>query len=193
MGFIDTIIEGLEKGFDKAFEKYETVQGAARVLLKAEEQEGWISSDEFLEAYNARTYNPDNGQYDIKIMKSYDFEGGYVLWNRSKNFYHTGIGAEVYKKVERQFRGFGHEGVYKDFKDGDTFALTLFRLRDTEYDDIQRLGNDLKRVFGQYPAPKIADKEQGEGVGDTSELSGCAQVVFLGCVVIGLMLLLYLM
>ena len=177
MGFIDTLIEGLETGFDKAFEKHKTVQGAARVLLKAEEQEGWISSDEFLEAYNARTYNPDNGQYDIKIMKSYDFEGGYVL----------------YKKVERQFRGFGHEGVYKDFKDGDTFALTLFRLRDTEYDDIQRLGNDLKRVFGQYPAPKIADKERGEGVGDTSELSGCAQVVFLGCVVIGLMLLLYLM
>lgn len=51
MGFIDTLIEGLEEGFDKAFEKHETTQGAARVLLKAEEQEGWISSDEFLEAY----------------------------------------------------------------------------------------------------------------------------------------------
>ena len=46
MGFIDTLIEGLEEGFDKAFEKHETTQGAARVLLKAEEQEGWISSDE---------------------------------------------------------------------------------------------------------------------------------------------------
>lgn len=192
MGFIDTLIEGLEEGFDKAFEKHETTQGAARVLLKAEEQEGWISSDEFLEAYNARTYNSDNGQYDIKIMKNYDFEGGYVLWNRSRNFYHTGIGAEVYKKVERQFRGFGHEGVYKDFKDGDTFVLTLFRLRDTEYDDIQRLGNDLRKAFGQYPIPKIADKGQDEGLGDKSEPSGCAQAAFLGCVVVGLMLLLYL-
>ena len=99
-------------------------------------------------------------------MKEHDFPGGYVLWNRSRDVYHTGIGSDVYKKVERHFRGYGNEAVFADSESGDSFSVSLFRLANTEYDDLQELGNALRKAYGCYPdiiEPQVEESSNAPG------------------------------
>lgn len=135
------------------------VKEAAAILLSAEEQDGWISSDEFLGAYDVRIYDLQNDQRDIKIMKNHDFEGGYVLWNKSKDLYHTGVGTAVYKKVERHFKGYGNESVFYDSEEGDSFVVSLYRLSDTEYEELSSLDKALRETYGAYPVYEFVDEE----------------------------------
>lgn len=148
-------------------ESVSEVNEAAAMLHAAEEQDGWISSDEFLDAYNVRIYDPQNDQRDIKIMKNHDFEGGYVLWNKSKDLYHTGVGTTVCKKVERHFKGYGNESVFCDSEEGDSFVVSLYRLSDTEYQDLPSLDKALRNAYGVYPVYEFVDEEP-EGQTETS-------------------------
>lgn len=159
MGFLSEIAGIAAKSIVGYMSSVPEAKAAIEILRGAEEQDGWISSREFLDAYDVRIYNPQNDQYDIKIMKDHDFEGGYVLWNKSKNIYHTGVGSEVYKKVERHFRGYGNESVYYDSQNDDAFSISLFRLSDTEYDDLQSLDKALKNGFGVYPIYEFVEEE----------------------------------
>lgn len=143
------------------------VREAATMLRSAEEQDCWISSDEFLDAYDVRIYDPQNDQHDIKIMKDHDFEGGYVLWNKSKDLYHTGVGTTVYKKVERHFKGYGNESVFYDSEEGDSFVVSLYRLSDTEYEDLSSLDKALREAYGAYPVYKLVG-EESEGQTESS-------------------------
>lgn len=126
MGFLSDLAVIAVKSTIGYMQSIPEVKEAAAVLHVAEEQDGWISSEEFFDAYDVRIYDPQNDQHDIKIMKEHDFEGGYVLWNKSKNLYHTGVGTCVYKKVERHFRGYGNEAVFFDCEEGDSFAVSLY-------------------------------------------------------------------
>lgn len=144
------------------------VKEAATMLHSAEEQDSWISSYEFLDAYDMRIYDPQNDQRDIKIMKGHDFEGGYVLWNKSKDLYHTGVGTTVYKKVERHFKGYGNESVFFDSEEGDSFAVSLYRLSETEYEDLASLDKALRVAYGVYPVYEFVDEEPE----DQTESSG---------------------
>lgn len=144
------------------------IRSAGKILLLAEEQGGWVSAEEYLDAYDARAYNPENRQCDIKIIKRHDYEGGYVLWNRTKDVYHTGVGSDVLKKVERHFRGYGNKAVYADWEKGDVFSVTLYRLSSTEYDTLQDLGRSLRCVFGEYPL-QVANPEESVASGSEAQ------------------------
>lgn len=91
-------------------------------------------------------------------MKDHDFAGGHVLWSKARGLYHTGIGSDVCKKVERHFRGHGNGSVFADSEGGDEFLVSLFRLESTEYGSLQELGNALRKEFGQYSARAVCEK-----------------------------------
>lgn len=155
MGFLDELADTAIRGVVGYASSMPDVKNAASVLGLAEAQDGWVASEDFLDAYDVRIYDLSNDQYDVKIMKQHDFEGGYVLWNRTKDVYHTGVGSCVYKKVERHLKGYGNQAVYEDLEGGDDFAVTLYRLSSTEYDAIRDLERALRRAFGEYPAPVV--------------------------------------
>ena len=159
MGFLDELAGIVIRGVVGYASSIPEAKEAAEVLAAAESQDGWISAEAFLAAYDVRIYDLQNDQYDIKIMKDHDFAGGYVLWNKARDLYHTGIGSDVYKKVERHFRGYGNESVLADSESGDEFLVSLFRLENTEYDDLQELGNALRKEFGQYPTRSVYEEE----------------------------------
>lgn len=158
MGLLANLASIAIKSMIGYMESVPEVNEAAALLHSAEEQDGWISSNKFLDAYDVRIYDPQNDQRDIKIMKDHDFEGGYVLWNKSKDLYHTGVGMTVYKKVERHFKGYGNESVFCDSKKGDSFAVSLYRLSDTEYEDLSSLDKALKEAYGAYPVYEFFDE-----------------------------------
>lgn len=159
MGFFDELADMAIRGVVGYASSIPEAKEAAETLAIAESQDGWISAEAFLAAYDVRIYDLQNDQYDIKIMKDHDFAGGYVLWNKARDLYHTGIGSDVYKKVERHFRGYGNESVLADSESGDEFLVPLFRLENTEYDDLQELGNALRKEFGQYPTRSVYEEE----------------------------------
>lgn len=160
MGFLSDFADIAVRGVVGYANSIPEVREAVETLAIAETQDGWISAEAFLAAYDVRMYDLQNDQYDIKIMKNHDFSGGYVLWNKARDLCHTGVGSDVYKKVERHFRGYGNESVFVDCESGDEFLVSLFRLEDTEYDDLQELGNALRKEFGQYPARAVYEEDQ---------------------------------
>ncbi len=136
MGFLSDVAGIVVKGTLRYATSVSDVKAAAETLAKAEAQDGWIAAEEFLDSSDVRIYNLEDDQYDIKIVKEHDFPGGYVLWNKSRDLYHTGIGSDVYKKVERHFRCYDNEAVFADSESGGSFMVSLFRLDNTEYDDL---------------------------------------------------------
>ena len=83
MGFLVDIAGIAIKGVLGYATSVSDVKAAAETLAQAEAQDGWITAEDLLDAYDVRIYDLENDQYDIKIMKEHDFPGGYVLWNLS--------------------------------------------------------------------------------------------------------------
>ena len=109
-----------------------------------------VSAQEFLEMYDARIYNPENQQYDLKFMKGNDFEGVYVLHNQTKDKYFVGRGQKVFKKVERHFNGFGNLELYDDWSCGDAFTVRMIRFQDSGYADLISLEEEMISKYGRY-------------------------------------------
>ena len=166
------------------------VKSAAQTLCSAEERDSWISSEDFLEAYDVRAYDFNNDCYDIKVMKGQSFEGGYILWNKSRSVACTGVGCDVYKKVERHFRGYGNQSVYDDYCQGDEFLIHFVKLSNSDYTYTEPLGEWLKGQYGEYPPmqidgqtpskdeePDVLDRQK-----DSSSNLGCFRIALIAIV-----------
>lgn len=73
MGFLDGIADIAIRGVVGYASSISEAKEAAETLAIAESQDGWISAEAFLAAYDVRIYDLQNDQYDIKIMKDRDF------------------------------------------------------------------------------------------------------------------------
>lgn len=121
-----------------------------RVIFDKLFLEDGVSVQEFLEMYDARIYNPENQQYDLKFMKGNDFEGVYILHNLTKEKYFVGRSQKVFRKVERHFNGFGNALLYEDWKNGNAFTVRMIRLDGTNHFDLQSLEKEMVSKYGRY-------------------------------------------
>lgn len=117
-------------------------------LMKKFLGNGGTVSD-FLKMVNIRAYDLKNKQNFIKLVKTIDFAGVYVLHNQTKNTLFIGKSAHTIKKVERQFGGFENKDIYEEFKDGDKFIIRLFRLVDSDFESIDDLENHIKKIYAE--------------------------------------------
>lgn len=115
-------------------------------LMKKFLGDGGTVSD-FLKMVDIRAYDLNNKQNDIKLVKTIDFAGVYVLHNQTKNTIFIGKSTHVIKKVERQFKGFENKNIYDDFKSGNKYIIRLFRLVDSDFDSIDDLENHIKDTY----------------------------------------------
>lgn len=115
-------------------------------LMKKFLGDGGTVSD-FLKMVNIRAYDLNNKQTDIKLVKTIDFAGVYVLQNQTKNTIFIGKSTHVIKKVERQFKGFENKNIYDDFKNGNKYIIRLYRLVDSDFDSIDDLENHIKYIY----------------------------------------------
>lgn len=102
---------------------------------------------DFLKMVNIRAYDLKNKQNDIKLVKTIDFAGVYVLHNQTKNTLFIGKSTHVIKKVERQFRGFENRDIYEDFKNNNKYIIKFFRLVDSDFDSVDDLENYIKNTY----------------------------------------------
>lgn len=63
------------------------------------------------------------------ISKKYDYEGVYILYNKTRRKYYVGQAVNVLSRINQHLTGHGNGDVYADFKYGDRFTVTSIRLR----------------------------------------------------------------
>ena len=115
----------------------------SRILSEDEE----VLIEEFLEAYDVRSYNFHSKQNDIKFMKSIDFAGIYILHNLDKNIYFVGKSGKVFRKINRHFRGYENKEVYKDWKNRNKFTVQIISFESSEYNDINVLEKEIRKQY----------------------------------------------
>ena len=113
-------------------------------LLQKVMSEREVSVSDFLELYDKRIYDIHSKQNDIKYMKDWDFKGLYYIKNLTKKKYYIGRGDKVFRKVDRHFRGYGHQGLFADFEKGDKFSVIFWKLDGSGYDNLDDLEKETK-------------------------------------------------
>lgn len=127
--------------FYLAFRKYKKINKAID-LLKENAIE--MSAKEFLDIRNARIY----GKRKPALAKN--FEGVYILCNKTKNMYYVGQGKEVLNRVNSHLTGRGNGDVYADFKYGDEFTVSMIALENSGYDSLNSLEKDTISRYKAY-------------------------------------------
>ena len=105
-----------------------------------------VPIEEFLDLYDMRAYNFDSKRADIKVLKNYKFKGAYALYNVDKNFYYTGFSNDIFRKIDRHFRGYGNIRLYEEWQNGDNFVVKM-SFSDEDNDDPEELQKDLDEYF----------------------------------------------
>jgi len=105
-----------------------------------------VPIEEFLDLYDMRAYNFDSKRADIKVLKNYKFKGAYALYNVDKNFYYTGFSNDIFRKIDRHFRGYGNIRLYEEWQNGDNFVVKM-SFCDEDNDDPEELQKDLDEYF----------------------------------------------
>lgn len=72
-----------------------------------------------------------------------DIVGVYIIWNQTKNMFYVGQAKRLYFRVNQHFTGHGNGDVYADYKYGDQFRIQLITLRESGYDDLDKLERDM--------------------------------------------------
>lgn len=81
--------------------------------------------------------------FTLRAGKSGDSVGVYIIWNQTKNMYYVGQAKRLCFRVNQHFTGHGNGDVYADYKYGDQFLIKLITLRESGYDDLDKLERDM--------------------------------------------------
>ncbi len=102
-----------------------------------------ITPEQFF-ALKSRTYG---GRGRARIVRKYEFEGIYILCNRTKNMYYVGQGKNVFSRVNSHFSGRGNGDVYADYKYGDLFTIKMLSLEESGYLSLNELERKAIQTF----------------------------------------------
>lgn len=78
----------------------------------------------------------------------------YVLRNETKDKYLVGQSQDAYNRVNMHLTGAGDDAVYKDYKSGDSFRISIITLGDTDYSNL----TDLEKEYLKKYASKLYKK-----------------------------------
>lgn len=76
-----------------------------------------------------------------------DFVGVYVLFNEWRNKAYVGQSKKVIQRVKQHLSGRGNGDAYADMKNGDSFKIFLYPLKDSGYYDIDEFEKSLILLF----------------------------------------------
>lgn len=89
-----------------------------------------------------------------KGRKSYaltkNFEGVYILYNKTKNIYYVGQGKQVLNRVNAHFTGKGNGDVYADYKYGDEFTIKMIELERSGFTTLNELERHTIRHYNAF-------------------------------------------
>lgn len=80
----------------------------------------------------------------------YNFEGVYILYNKTKNLYYVGQGKQVLNRVNAHFTGKGNGDVYADYKYGDSFTIKMISLEKSGFSTLNALERNTIRAYNSF-------------------------------------------
>ena len=92
----------------------------------------------------------EGGRGRAHISGKYDFEGVYILYNRTKSMYYVGQAQSVLGRINQHLTGHGNGDVYADYKYGDRFTVTAIRLRGSGFGTLNELERHAISVYNAY-------------------------------------------
>ena len=100
------------------------------------------------EFFELRNYS-FGGQGRPKYAKTKNFEGVYILHNKTKDLYYIGQAKKILDRVNNHFTGKGNGDVYADYKYGDKFVIRMIALEGSGFESL----NELERnMIAKYDA-----------------------------------------
>lgn len=79
-----------------------------------------------------------------------NFEGVYILYNKTHKKYYVGQGKNVIGRVNSHFTGKGNGDVYADYKYGDDFLIKIIALKHSGYRDLNSLERSAINTYNAY-------------------------------------------
>lgn len=90
------------------------------------------------EFFRFRNYS-FGGKGSPKYALYHNFEGVYILYNKTKNMYYVGQAKKIFDRVNSHFSGRGNGDVYADYKYGDEFTIKMISLENSGFDSLNAL------------------------------------------------------
>lgn len=79
-----------------------------------------------------------------------NFEGVYILYNKTQKKYYVGQGKNVIGRVNSHFTGKGNGDVYADYKYGDEFVIRIIALKHSGYRNLNALERSAINTYDAY-------------------------------------------
>ena len=144
MGFTDFLFETA----GAAMRGYPKFQEMRDMYVRLQGDEKDVPVADFLEVYDLRIYDYSSKQDDIKLMKSVDFSGVYIIHNNRTGRYYYGVSEKLFRKVSRIFNGYEGTRVFSDTTDSiSSFTLRLIDIDRTEFDNLDELKNRIEESY----------------------------------------------
>ncbi|MBE6129075.1 MAG: GIY-YIG nuclease family protein [Erysipelotrichaceae bacterium] len=95
------------------------------------------------------------------ISKGFDFEGVYIIHNKTRRKYYVGQGANVMERISQHFMGHGNGDVYADYIYGDRFGISALALENSGFKTLDDLERYTIRYYHAYE--KGYNRTRGNG------------------------------
>ena len=88
------------------------------------------------------------GKPSYALMQN--FEGVYILHNKTKNMYYVGQGRQVLNRINAHFTGRGNGDVYADYKYGDVFTIKAIALQQSGFSSLNKLERNTILTYNSF-------------------------------------------
>ena len=98
-----------------------------------------LSVEEYRTMYELSYYDPDSKQKDIRLIKTIDKPGIYVIQNLESGKKYSGKAQYVFKKVYRTIRGYENQDVYEMIRKDSRLNIKVILLENTDAENLDDL------------------------------------------------------
>lgn len=105
-----------------------------------------MTPKEFMEM--RKTSLGGRGRKSYALTKN--FEGVYILYNKTRNMYYVGQGKQILNRVNAHFTGKGNGDVYADYKYGNKFTIKMIALKNSGFSTLNELERNTIRHYNAF-------------------------------------------
>ena len=126
-------------------------------IKRLAKQELEVTPEEFFEIRNDKEGN-------TYVSHNFDFEGVYIIHNKTKRKYYVGQGSNVMDRISQHFMGHGNGDVYADYIYGDRFGIQALALENSGFKTLDELERYTIKTYKAYE--KGYNRTRGNGMED---------------------------
>lgn len=101
------------------------------------------------EFFKFRNYS-FGGRGRPSYVKTKNFAGVYILYNKTKNMYYVGQATKILDRVNNHFTGKGNGDVYADYKYGNSFTIKMIALDKSGFNSLNELERNTIARYNSF-------------------------------------------